>query len=171
MRKLKVTISYCGTNYHGFQKQVNAITVQNVLEDTLSKMLNETVVIAGCSRTDTGVHAKMFVFTFATDCTISCEGVVKGMNAMLPSDIAVLDCEEVASDFHARYSCKGKEYCYFIKNTSIRNPFSHDLELLYNRKLDIEKMQEAAKLIVGTHDFTSFCGTDNLKENAIRTVN
>lgn len=170
MRNLKVKISYKGTAYHGFQRQNNAVSVQNILEDRLSRLTSEKITINGCSRTDTGVHANEFYFSFKTLCKIPCEGLVRGMNSLLPCDIAVYECIEVDDDFHARYSCKGKEYVYKILNTQIRDPFLAEEILHYPYPIDIEKMQTAASYIIGTHDFLSFCGALGIKDNTVRTV-
>ena len=99
MRNLKVIISYDGTAYHGFQSQDNAITVQDVIEATIFKVTGIPSKIYGCSRTDTGVHAKVFVFHFHTTSPIPCSGFIKAMNNLLPRDIAVLSCEEVDESF------------------------------------------------------------------------
>ncbi|MGN1133676.1 MAG: tRNA pseudouridine synthase A, partial [Oscillospiraceae bacterium] len=123
MRNFKVKMAYNGANYHGFQRQENAYTVQQAVEDTLSKLLGEKIIIYGCSRTDTGVHAREFYFNFKTDSTINCRGIVFGMNPKLPDDISILSCEEADDNFHARYHCKGKEYEYIIHNSEIKNPF------------------------------------------------
>ncbi|MDE7121475.1 MAG: tRNA pseudouridine(38-40) synthase TruA, partial [Oscillospiraceae bacterium] len=108
MRNLKVMMSYRGTAYHGFQIQENSRTVQEVVEQCVSKVLNEPVTIRGCSRTDTGVHARQFCFSVQTNSRISEKGFVRGVNGELPADISILSCEEAAPDFHARFSCKGK---------------------------------------------------------------
>ncbi|MCC8043496.1 MAG: tRNA pseudouridine(38-40) synthase TruA [Oscillospiraceae bacterium] len=169
-RRFKVTIAYKGAAYHGFQRQINAVGIQNILEDKLSVLTDKRVEIEGCSRTDKGVSANMFVFSFSADCRITCDGIVRGMNSALPMDIAVLDCEEAEDDFHARYSCKGKEYRYFILNTPCRNPFLYETSFHYPKEINLDLMNRAAEYFVGTHDFTSFCGTSNLKENPVRTV-
>ncbi len=170
MRNLKVTIAYRGTAYHGFQKQENAIGIQNILEEKLSYLTDAPVKINGCSRTDAGVHAREFCLNFTTEHVIPCGNIVRGMNSLLPEDISVLGCEEVPADFHARYSCKGKEYMYLILNRTAKDPFLSDLALHYPYKLDLPLIQRAAMDFLGTHDFTSFCGTANQKEDSVRTV-
>lgn len=169
-RNLKVKIGYCGTAYHGFQRQDNAITVQNVLEDRLSRLTASEVKINGCSRTDTGVHANEFYFSFHTESAIACESIVKGMNSLLPMDICVFECVEADNDFHARYSCKGKEYVYKILNRPIRDPFLEGRAYHYPYAMDIDKMNSAAQFIKGTHDYSAFCGAAGAKENSVRTV-
>lgn len=170
MRNLKVFTAYCGTAYHGFQRQENAVGVQNILEEKLSLLTNRDVKINGCSRTDTGVHANEYCFSFETEHNIPCNNIIRGMNSILPDDISILSCEEVPADFHARYSCIAKEYEYLILNRQSKDPFLADRALHYPFKLDIPLIEKAAQNFVGTHDFTSFCGTANLKENTVRTI-
>lgn len=170
MRNLKVFTAYCGTAYHGFQRQENAVGVQNILEEKLSMLTNGDVKINGCSRTDTGVHANEYCFSFETEHSIPCNNIIRGMNSILPDDISILSCEEVPADFHARYSCIAKEYEYLILNRQSKDPFLADRALHYPFKLDIPLIEKAAQDFVGTHDFTSFCGTANLKENTVRII-
>ncbi len=170
MRNLKVMMSYRGTNYHGFQIQNNAHTVQAETEKALSSILNEKVTMNGCSRTDTGVHANEYCFSVNTNSKINNKGFVRGMNGLLPDDISILSCEDADEDFHARFSCKGKEYVYKIHNSESKNPFMTDLAYHYRRSLDIDLIRETAKYFIGTHDFKSFCSSDCDKENTIRTV-
>ena len=127
MRNLKVMMAYRGTNYHGFQRQENALTVQEVVEEKVSSVLNEKVIINGCSRTDTGVHANNYCFSVLTESRIPPLNFVRGVNGRLPDDISILSCEEVSEDFHARFSCKAKEYIYKIHNSESKNPFETDL--------------------------------------------
>lgn len=158
MRNLKVFIAYNGAEYHGFQRQDNAVTVQEIVENSIAKLLKiPAPVIYGCSRTDTGVHARQFCFNVHVDSRIPCEGFLKGMNTLLPPDIAVLSCEEAPEDFHARYCTRGKEYVYLIANTPQRDVFQQKLAYHYPYELDIDKMNEAAQLLVGEHDFAAFC--------------
>lgn len=158
MRNLKVFIAYNGAEYHGFQRQDNAVTVQEIVENSIGKLLKiPAPVIYGCSRTDTGVHARQFCFNVHIDSRIPCEGFLKGMNTLLPPDIVVLSCEEAPEDFHARYCTRGKEYVYLIANTPQRDVFQQKLAYHYPYELDIGKMNEAAQLLVGEHDFAAFC--------------
>ncbi|MCM1524639.1 MAG: tRNA pseudouridine(38-40) synthase TruA [Ruminococcus sp.] len=170
MRNLRVKLSYCGTAYHGFQRQENAVGVQNVLEDRLSRLMSSDVRINGCSRTDAGVHANEYYFSFSTESTVPCENIVRGMNSILPADIAVHECTEVPMDFHARYSCTGKEYIYKILNRKTRDPFLAGRAFHYPYELDIGAMNEGAAFIEGTHDFRCFCGSLGIKDNTVRTV-
>lgn len=178
-RNLKVIMSYKGTAYHGFQRQENAVGIQNVLEDRLSLLLQENITIAGCSRTDAGVHANEFCFSFNTANNIPNYNLVRGINKLLPEDMAISGCDDVPPEFHARFSCVAKEYYYLIFNGAHRNPFMSGLALHYPYKLDIELISQAAESFEGTHDFTSFCGSPSGKlrakfnppeKNRVRTV-
>lgn len=170
MRNLKVIMAYRGTAYHGYQKQDNAITVQEVVEKCVSRVLDTPTDIIGCSRTDTGVHANEFCFSLKTDRQIPVRNFIRGVNGYLPSDISILSCEDVSEDFHARFSCKGKEYMYLIHNSECRNPFAEDLQYHYRRNMDLDLMRRAASHIVGTHDFRSFCSAHTDKTDTTRTV-
>lgn len=170
MRTLKVTMAYRGTRYHGFQRQPNAVTVQETVERCLSKVLNEPVTVFGCSRTDTGVHANCFVFHVKTERQIRPLNFVRGVNGELPADISILSCEDAEDTFHARFSCCGKEYLYLIHNSESKNPFLTDLAHHYRRPMDLERMQAAADRLVGIHDFKSFCASAAKTENTVRTV-
>ena len=172
MRNLKVCIAYNGAAYHGFQRQNNAVTVQQTVEEKMSKLVGQPVTINGCSRTDTGVHARQFYFNSKISNTIPCDGFVKGMNSLLPDDIAVLSCEDADEDFHARFCSKGKEYVYIVSNTPQRDVFSRNLVLHYPAALDERVMDKAAKLFIGEHDFAAFCkaeAKEHLK-STVRTV-
>ena len=105
MRNLLLTISFDGTAYHGWQVQENAITVQQTLQDAFERICQSRDNVVGCSRTDAGVHANMFCCNIRTENPISCEKLVGALNALMPRDIAALDCREVDYDFHARYDC------------------------------------------------------------------
>lgn len=162
-------MSYNGARYHGYQIQNNAESIQQTVENSIKTLIGEAITINGCSRTDTGVHAKAFVFNFKTENNIPCSGFIKGMNALLPTDIAILSCEEVDDSFHARFDSKGKEYLYRINGAEVRDVFAENLAMHYPYKLDYEKMRSAAKLLCGTHDFAAFCKAE-AKEHLATTV-
>lgn len=172
MRNLKVTISYNGAQYYGYQRQETLPSIQQAVEQAIKQLLYENITINGCSRTDAGVHAREYVFNFRTDNKIPCSGFIKGMNAILSEDIAVLSCTEADDDFHARFCCKGKEYLYKIHCSEIKDVFQKKLAMNYPFKLDTEKMQAAAKLLVGEHDFAAFCTAEAKQrlESTVRTV-
>lgn len=171
MRNLLVTIAFDGRAYHGWQIQSNAVSVQEVFQRALAGVTGEPVDIKGCSRTDTGVHARMFCISVKTGHSIPCERLVAALNRFLPKDIAVLSCREVAEGFHARYSCVGKEYVYEIWNAAVRNPFLDGHAYHYWYPLDVEQLHQSAQDYLGSHDFTSFCTLDSReRENMVRTV-
>jgi len=170
MRNLKVMIAYRGTKYHGFQRQNNALAVQEVVEKCVSKVLNEPVTVIGCSRTDTGVHANNYCFNVKTSSSINCRGFVRGVNGELPDDISVLSCEDAPEDFHARFDCVGKEYIYKIHCSESKNPFATDLMYHYRRPVHLERIKKAAEYFVGEHDFSSFCADCSNVSTPIRTI-
>ncbi len=170
LKRMLLTISYDGTAYHGWQIQQNAITVQSVLCDALSEILKEKVSVSGTSRTDAGVHAKEFTCHFDCDDNMPIQAFLKGLNSILPNDIAVVDCKQVDNDFHARYNATGKTYCYNIYNSSKKDPFKSRYAWTIERPLDIEKMNEFAKTIIGTHDFCAFSSSGRTVEDTVRTI-
>lgn len=170
MRNFKVKMAYDGSCYHGFQRQDNAVTIQEKVEDALFQLLGEKITIDGCSRTDTGVHAKEFYFSFKSENPITLRGIVFGLNPKLPPDISILSAEEAPMDFHARFDCKGKEYEYIVHNSEIKNPFYKNTALKYWVPIDENKLDRAAKDFIGEHDFKSFCSTACDKQITVRTI-
>ncbi|MBQ2971758.1 MAG: tRNA pseudouridine(38-40) synthase TruA [Ruminococcus sp.] len=171
IRNLKITISYSGKDLHGWQIQKNAVTVQQRFQEAVFSVLGNTPDIKGCSRTDTGVHANMYVISMKTDHQISCERLKAALNRYLPLDIVVTSVEQAPIDFHARYSCKGKRYIYKILNREVRDPFCEGYALHYRYEIDVDMLNSAAQSYVGTHDFTSFCTLDKReKGDFTRTV-
>ncbi|MDQ5983435.1 MAG: tRNA pseudouridine synthase A [Eubacteriales bacterium SKADARSKE-1] len=171
MKNILLTLSYDGKNYHGWQVQENAVTVQEEFQKTLKKVLNEEPNIKGCSRTDSKVHANMYCVSMKTESNIPLNKLPVVLNKYLPNDIAVKRAVEVSPDFHARYSCIGKEYIYKIWNDNIRNPFLDGYAFHYWYPLDIDLLNEAASYFIGTYDFTSFCTLDKRRSgNMVRTI-
>lgn len=170
MRNFKVTIWYCGSAYHGWQIQNNSLTIQEIFQKCLSDLLDQLTAVNGCSRTDAGVHAREYVLNFTTDSTITCRGVVFGMNSRLPDDIGVKSCEEVPLDFHARFDCKGKEYEYLIHNSEYKNPFYMNTAYRSWYPIDEKKLDSAAKDFIGEHDFKAMCSAECTKDNTVRTI-
>ena len=142
MKRVLLKIGYDGTAYHGWQVQPNGITVQSTLQDAIEKMLGKRLAVTGCSRTDAGVHAKEFFCHLDCDEILPETAFVRGLSALLPSDISVLDAKEVSPDFHARYSAKGKTYIYRILNRNIKDPFLSRYTWQIERTLNIDKMNE-----------------------------
>lgn len=171
LRNLLVTISYDGRQFHGWQIQQNAVTVQEVFQNALQKIIGNDFDVKGCSRTDSGVHANMYCISVKTSHPILPKRLKAALNRWLPKSVAVLDCIEKELDFHARYSCKSKEYIYKIWNSEVRNPFLDGYALHYRYPIDEKLLHTASQAFVGTHDFTSFCTLDSReKGNMTRTV-
>jgi len=170
MRNLFFTLTYDGTAYHGWQVQANGITVQQVLQDAIEKVLGVRGNIVGCSRTDAGVHANMYCLNMRTESGYNCERLVSALNANLPFDIAVISCREVPFDFHARYNCVSKEYIYKIWNSPVRNPFKTGYALHYKYPLDEKMLQNEAQAFLGEHDYAGFCSTHSKIMSTTRNV-
>ena len=164
LRNLLITISYDGKCFHGWQIQQNAYTVQEAFQKALSKIIGSEFDLKGCSRTDSGVHANMYCLSVKTAHPIPAQRLKAALNRWLPLSIAVMDCVEVDDSFHARYSCKSKEYIYKIWNSEVRSPFLEGYALHYRYPLDAALLNEAAQAYVGRHDFTSFCTLDNREQ-------
>lgn len=170
MRNLLLTIQYDGSNYHGWQVQKNALSVQEVFQNAVEKVFLKRLDVVGCSRTDAGVHANMYCLTIKTDMDITDYGVVMALNSNLPKDIAVIDCKEVDGDFHPRYSCKSKEYIYKIYNGKIRNPFYSNYALHYRYDIDVDYLNRECKAFIGTYDYSGFSSSKCDVEDTVRTV-
>ncbi len=170
MKRILLTISFNGTNYHGWQIQNNGITVQEALQNTLFRVLGKEISVHGCSRTDAGVHAKMFCCHLDCEDNIPFDAFLRGVNSLLPNDIAITDCKEVEADFHARFNAKGKTYVYNILNSNKKDAFLSPYVWQIERPLNIDKMNEFCKIIVGTHDFYGFSSSGRTVKDTIRTV-
>lgn len=170
-RNFLIKLSYDGAAYHGWQIQDNALTVQQVFQEALQKITGLTEDIKACSRTDTGVHAREFCVSLKTESPIAPERLLAALNHYLPEDVAVRSVEQVPLDFHARYSCKGKEYVYQIWNHPVRDPFLKGRALHYWYPIDEELLNRAAVHYLGAHDFSSFCTLDRREKGDLtRTV-
>lgn len=148
-----VEFSYNGTNYHGWQKQPNAHTVQEALNKCFSVLLQKEIELMGAGRTDTGVHATQMFAHFDYNLPVELEKLVYKMNSFLPNDISVSKVFEVKEDSHARFSATSRTYQYFVSEK--KDIFNPNLHLVY-KDLDIDKMNEACKHLMGEQDFTSF---------------
>lgn len=170
-RNYLIKLSYDGAAYHGWQIQENALTVQQVFQEALRKITGLTEDLKACSRTDTGVHAREFCVSLKTESPIAPERLLAALNHYLPQDVAVRSVEPVPLDFHARYSCKGKEYVYQIWNHPVRDPFLKDRALHYWYPIDEALLNWAAAGYLGAHDFSSFCTLDRREKGDLtRTV-
>ncbi len=170
MRNILLTLKYDGTNYHGWQIQDNAVTVQQVLSDAIEKIAKQKIMPIGCSRTDSGVHANMFCCNFQSEITIPDNEIVKALNGNLPFDVAVTNCTTVSDDFHARYDCKSKEYIYQIVASPVRNPFLDNYSIHYKYPLNIDDMNYAARQLIGKHDFSAFCSVGSSVQSTERQI-
>lgn len=170
MRNLLLEISYNGMNYHGWQVQANAVTVQEKLQDAIESVFGSREDVKGCSRTDSGVHANMFCCNFRTEKNIPAEKVSDALNANLPYDISVKSCREMPFDFHARYDCRGKEYVYKIWNGKTRNPFLDKLCCFYRYNIDVDLLDKEAKDFIGRYDFSAFCAAGSSVEDKVREI-
>ncbi len=170
MGKLLFTLQYDGTRYHGWQVQPNAVTVQETLQDAVEKITGVRYGVTGCSRTDTGVHARRFYCTMDEPKSLPAASLMRALNATLPEDIAVLEQRQVPSDFHPRYSAQGKRYVYYIWNDEVRSPFYKGHSLHLRSPLNIENLNKTAQLFLGTHDFSAFCSAGSSVEDKKRTI-
>lgn len=171
MRTFKLTVAYDGSGYHGFQRQPRDITVQQVLEDALSRITGENVVLAGSGRTDSGVHARGQVVSFTTECPIPASNLKRAMNSILPPDITVIASQEAEEGFHARFSAKWKRYCYRIVLNGDYDPFIRNYAWqMQNTKLNIETMNMAAGFLLGTHDFSFFRSSGSVQSSPVKTI-
>ena len=160
MRNIRLTIAYDGTDFHGWQRQPRAATVQEALETRIAKIAGEPVTLYGSGRTDAGVHAAGQVANFKTECPIPCPSLAKALNDILPVAIRVRSAEEVTATFNARYSAKAKIYRYRLLQAAICPPFLARYVYHHPYRLDCRRMAEAARLLEGKHDFSSFAGSD-----------
>ena len=171
MRRIRLIIAYDGTNYCGWQKQPNGITVEEVLNEKIGELTGETVEVIGASRTDSGVHAWGNVAVFDTEARMAADKFAFAINQRLPEDIRIQYSDEVPADWHPRKRDCIKTYEYRILNRRIDMP----TERLYSHfcyfDLDEEKMRQAAGYLIGTHDFTSFCSVKTQATSPVRTVN
>lgn len=170
MRNIKLTIEYDGTRYYGWQRQPIGNTIQQEVEKAISKVIKEYVEVIGSSRTDSGVHAKGYVANFKTNVKMPAEKFRDAINCKLPRDIVIIKSEEVDLDFHARYSSKGKTYCYTILNREYPCAIDKDYVYYYRWKLNVEEMKKACKYFFGTHDFKAFQTPGGSVKTSIRTI-
>lgn len=170
MRRIKLTVAYDGTNYHGWQFQPGSPTIEGELNKHLSELFKEEITVIGASRTDAGVHALCNIAVFDTKARIPSEKVAYALNQRLPEDIRIRKSEEVKPDFHPRKQATRKTYEYKILNEEFLNPIDRLYAHFTYVPLDEAKMQEGAKYLIGEHDFASFCASGSTAETTVRTV-
>lgn len=170
MNRYFFKISYDGTSFFGWQKQPKQISIQETIESDLSKIHSlKEISIVGCGRTDTGVHAKEYFFHWDHESTIDKDEIRYKLNKMLPKSISIHEIHEVPNDIHARFSARERTYIYLINSS--KNPFTATQSWYVNHKLDVPKMNEAASLLIGEKDFSSFAKIHTDVNNHICQLN
>ena len=170
MKRVRMVLAYDGTNYCGWQLQPNGITIEEVLNQALSELLREPVVVIGASRTDSGVHAEGAVAVFDTENRMPADKICFALNQRLPEDIRVLQSDEVSLTWHPRKQNCVKTYEYRILNRKISMPTRRLYSHFCYFDMDVEKMQQAAEYLLGEHDFKSFCTVRTQAEETVRTI-
>ena len=168
--QVKLVVAYEGTNYCGWQIQPNGITIEQVLNETLSSLLGEEITVTGASRTDAGVHSLGNVAVFETHTKMPAEKISFALNQRLPEDIVVQESCQVPEDFHPRFSKSRKTYEYRILNCRFRQPLERRTSYFYHYPLDVSAMQKAAAYLVGEHDFTSFASVHAQTNTYVRMI-
>ena len=170
MKRVKLIVAYDGTNYCGWQIQINGITVEEVLNKTISELVGEPIAVIGASRTDSGVHAMGNVAVFDTESRIPAEKMSFALNQRLPEDIRIQESCEVPLDWHPRYCDTRKTYEYRILNRRTQLPKERLYSYFVPKKLNVDKMREAGAYLVGEHDFKSFCSQKTKVLSTVRTI-
>ncbi len=169
-KNFKLTIEYDGTDFHGWQRQPRDRSVQAEIEAALSTMTRQKITVHGSGRTDAGVHALGQAASFVCETRLSARELLKGLNGLLPEDIAILECRETTEDFHARYSAKSKVYRYCILNRPIPGAIGRRFWWHLRTPLDVDAMSQAAARLLGTRDFSSFEAAGSPRSHSLRTV-
>lgn len=170
MKRVKLVVAYDGTNYHGWQVQDNGITIEEVLNRTISELVQEDIKVIGASRTDAGVHACGNVAVFDTESRIPGDKFSFALNQRLPEDIRIQESCEVDANFHPRYADTVKTYEYNILNRRFELPSKRLYATFCYYPMDIERMNQAAAYLVGEHDFKSFCSAGAQVQTTVRTI-
>lgn len=168
--RIAAILEYKGTHFSGWQRQAGRRTVQQCVEEALSKVADESICVTAAGRTDTGVHALAQVIHFDTHSRRTSYAWVRGANSHLPADVALLWASEVEGAFHARYAATGRHYRYVILNRAVRPTHLAGLVAHEYRPLDVERMHAAAQALVGEHDFSSFRGSDCQARSPVREL-
>lgn len=172
MRNIKMVIEFDGSRYKGWQKQKETeLTIQGKIEAVLSKMTGEDILLVGCGRTDSGVHAENYVANFHTKSTFNSQAMSYYLYEFLPEDIVVKSLEEASERFHARYNVKSKTYVYRINTNKYRDVFKRKYTYHLAEKLDLAEMKHASEVLLGSHDFQSFTNAKRSDKSTIRTIN
>lgn len=170
MKNILLTVEYDGTGYHGWQRQKNALSIQQVIEQSIQKVTGAGVNLIGSSRTDAGVHALGQRANFNIRTHIPTNRIPFALNSYLPLDIRVIDAAEMHKKFHARYDALGKKYRYRIYNRRFPSALYRNYSCFIPAKLNITKMKEASKSMEGTKDFSAFCNSGSSVKSRVRSV-
>ncbi len=170
MHNFKLTIEYDGTRYSGWQRQTEPPTIQAEIEKALATMTRTAVTLLGAGRTDAGVHALGQVANFRCDTRLEPDQILKGLNSLLPPDIAILECRHAPEDFHARFSAKSKRYRYRVLNRKIRSAVDRHTCWFVHTPLDLAAMQQAAGRLIGRRDFKAFESAGSPRAHTVRQV-
>ena len=170
LRNIRLLLEYDGTRYHGWQRQLDAATIQGVVEAAVARLTGEAIALIGSGRTDAGVHARGQVANFRTAGAIPLQAFHKGLNSLLPRDIAVLEATDAPPEFHARKSARTKTYEYRILNRGNRSPLARNYAWWIASPLDLAPMAGAAAALPGEHDFTAFRASGSENKNPVRRV-
>ena len=169
--RIKGNLAFEGTNYHGWQVQNNGVTVQQKVEEALSKITGEDISVVGCSRTDAGVHAINYCISFDSDTSVPLANLPLAVNTVLPPDIRFYSFENVSQDFNARYSAMSKTYIYKTVCNRVLSPYMNNHAYHFPHKVNIDDIKTASKCFLGTHDFSAFMATGGSQKTTVRTVN
>ena len=170
MRTILLILEYDGTVYAGWQVQPNGLAVQEVVEQALAEVLGHEVRVHSSGRTDAGVHARGMAAHFQTEANLPLKAFREGVNALLPEDIAVRTVREMPTDFHARFSARGKCYRYTIYQHQVRSPLAARFAWFLRGSLDLDLMRAAAEALVGEHDFSSFRSSGCAAKTTVREI-
>ena len=171
MRNLRLDICYDGTRYRGWQRLPGKDdTIQGKLETALSRILGEPIEISGSGRTDAGVHARGQVANFHCESTMPAPEILQNLRRYLPEDIGIYSCRDVSERFHARLNAKEKTYLYRIWNSEMPCVFDRRFVTVMPEELDIPAMEQAARHLLGQHDFAAFCGNAKMKKSTVRYI-
>lgn len=170
MKNIAMRIRYDGTNYHGWQRQKNGITIQQVIEDALSGLIGEDIRVTGCSRTDSGVHALEYVFNFYSNTSIPVQKLPYALNCRLAGDIVAYDAFETDLEFNSRFSSCGKRYIYRIWNSKVPDPFQYRYSWHVPYRIDVSSMICAASKFEGYHDFAGFMASGGSQKTTFRNI-
>lgn len=170
MKNIRLTISYDGSKFYGFQRQPDKRTVQGEIEEAVYKVSGQRINIIPCGRTDAGVHALKHILNFMIDTDLPAEAFKFMVERQLDRDIVIINSEEVDLEFHSRFDCKEKTYRYILRNADYPLPYERHYKEFFRKELDVEKMRNASLKLLGEHDFSAFIKWNDYKNEEINTI-